>query len=270
MARLENKKAVFSCDKCNKSFDFKCPLQADLKNHLHKCKNCNQRFRRMEQHQLSCIDTNNVQFIPSFTTLILPTELLMNPSEFSEQVEQVVPEIKSVQNHPKSMDSILEENFNENKFESLVSEALVNHLKFLNKDKNYPEFHETLSNILGDHLNDETFLKWLANKLNVRPLQLTIYIKKWRDNLFQETRGRQEQLGIRQKIFDTRIKNAIITTDGRNGRNIVKISKRKYLEQYGTITNSDINIEEFKFCSSLQNKVSLRIMVQCWPCVLFS
>ena len=93
MARLENKKAVFSCDKCNKSFDFKCPLQADLKNHLHKCKNCNQRFRRMEQHQLSCIDTNNVQFIPSFTTLVLPTELLMNPSEFSEQVEQVVPEI---------------------------------------------------------------------------------------------------------------------------------------------------------------------------------
>ena len=39
------------------------------------------------------------------------------------------------------MGSILEENFNENKFESLGSEALVNYLKCLNKDKKYPKFH---------------------------------------------------------------------------------------------------------------------------------
>ena len=87
-----------------------------------------------------------------------------------------------VQNHPKSMDSILEENYNENRFESLVSEALVNNRKCLNKDKKYPKFHETLNNIFGDHLNDETFLKWLANKLNIRPSKFTIYVKKWRDN----------------------------------------------------------------------------------------
>ena len=42
---------------------------------------------------MSCIDTNNEKLIPSFTTLVLPTELPMNPSEFSKQVEQVVPEI---------------------------------------------------------------------------------------------------------------------------------------------------------------------------------
>ena len=62
------------------------------------------------------------------------------------------------------MDSILKENFNENKFESLGSEALVNYLKCLNKDKKHPKFHETLNNIFCDHLNDETFLKGLANK----------------------------------------------------------------------------------------------------------
>ena len=90
------------------------------------------------------------------------------------------------------MDSILEE-FNKNKFESLVSDTLVNHLKCLNKDKKYPNFHETLNNILGYHLNDETFIKWLANKLNIRPSKFTIYVKKWRDNSFQKTRGRQEQ-----------------------------------------------------------------------------
>ena len=42
---------------------------------------------------MSCIDTNNEQFIPSFTTLVLPAESPSNPSEFSEQVEQAVPEI---------------------------------------------------------------------------------------------------------------------------------------------------------------------------------
>ena len=42
---------------------------------------------------MSCIDNNNEKLIPSFTTLVLPTELPMNPSEFSKQVEQVVPEI---------------------------------------------------------------------------------------------------------------------------------------------------------------------------------
>ena len=62
------------------------------------------------------------------------------------------------------MDSILEENFNKNKFESFVSEALVSHLKCLNKDKKYHKFHETLNNIFGDHVNDEAFLNgWLIS-----------------------------------------------------------------------------------------------------------
>ena len=64
--------------------------------------------------------------------------------------------------------------------------------------------------------------------------------------MFQELRGRQEKLEIKQKIYHRWIKNAINTTDGRNGLGIVKISKRKYFEQYGTITDSNINIEEFK------------------------
>ena len=42
---------------------------------------------------MSCIDTNNGQLIPSFTTLVLPTESPMNPLEFPDQVDQVVPEI---------------------------------------------------------------------------------------------------------------------------------------------------------------------------------
>ena len=42
---------------------------------------------------MSCIVTNNEQLIPSFITLVLPTESPMNPAEFSEQVVQVAPEI---------------------------------------------------------------------------------------------------------------------------------------------------------------------------------
>ena len=92
------------------------------------------------------------------------------------------------------MDSILEENSNNNKFESLESEAHVNHLQCMNKNKKYSKFHETLNNIFGDHLNDERFLK------------------------------RQEQLEIKQKIYHTWIKHTINVTDGRNGHNIAKIS----------------------------------------------
>ena len=47
--------------------------------------------------RLTSLDTNPVfkclREMPSFTTLVLPTESPMNPSEFSEEVEQVAPEI---------------------------------------------------------------------------------------------------------------------------------------------------------------------------------
>ena len=52
-----------------------------------------------------------------------------------------------------------------------------------------------------------------------------------------------EQFEIKQKVYDIWLKNSINSTDGRNGRNIVKLSKRKYLEQYGSIKNRNIVIE---------------------------
>ena len=47
---------------------------------------------------------------------------------------------------------------------------------------------------------------------------------------------------VKQNIYDTWIKNSINCTDGRN----VKLSKRKYIEQYGTIKNNEVVIEEVK------------------------
>ena len=71
---------------------------------------------------------------------------------------------KVVQNHPNSIDRILEQNKNE-KYEHLLSNAFVNHLRSLNKSKKFPTMNETLNNIFGDQLNDKIFLEWLVAKL---------------------------------------------------------------------------------------------------------
>ena len=55
-------KAVFSCDTCSKCFDLKCCLRAHLKSHLHKCKNCNQRFRRTDY-------LNNINWVVLIPTM---------------------------------------------------------------------------------------------------------------------------------------------------------------------------------------------------------
>ena len=67
---------------------------------------------------------------------------------------------KVAKNHPKSMEPILAQNNSETKFESMVSTALINHLKQVNKDRKFPLLHEIL-NIFGEQLNDESFTKWL-------------------------------------------------------------------------------------------------------------
>ena len=62
-----------------------------------------------------------------------------------------------------------------------------------------------------------------------------------------EIRGRQElSQNIKRNIYNTWVKNSINSSDGRNGRNLVKLSKRKYIEQYGTIKNNELVIEEVK------------------------
>ena len=153
---------------------------------------------------------------------------------------------KVAKNHLKSMEAILAQNNSETKFESTVSTALINHLKQLNKVE-FPLLYETLNNVFGEQLYDESFTKWLSCKLQIRHSKFNEYHSKWRRTLFSEIRGRQElSQNIKQNIYDTWIKNSINSTDGRNGRNLVKLSKRKYIEQYGTIENNKVAIDEVK------------------------
>ena len=73
---------------------------------------------------------------------------------------------------------------------------------------------------------------------------LSRLLKVLNHSWWRKIRGRKElSQNVKQNIYDTRIKNSINSTDGRNGRNLVKLSKRKYIEQYGTIKNNEVGIE---------------------------
>ena len=76
----------------------------------------------------------------------------------------------------------------------------------------------------------------MAGKLEIRHHRFAKCVAKWRENKFRETRGRQEQLEIRQKVNDTWLKNAIM----------VRLSKRNFLQQYGAIKHTDIVIKEMQ------------------------
>ena len=86
----------------------------------------------------------------------------------------------------------------------------------------------------------------MAGKLEIRHHRFAKCVAKRRENKFRETRGRQEQLEIRQKVNDTWLKNAINSTNSRNGRSMVRLSKRNFLQQYGAIKHTDIVIEEMQ------------------------
>ena len=81
--------------------------------------------------------------------------------------------------------------------------------------------------------------------MQIRYSKFNEYNSKWRRSLFSEICGRQE-LNVKQNIYDTWIKNSINSTDGRNGRNLVKLSKRECIEQHGTIKNNEVVIEKVK------------------------
>ena len=171
-------------------------------------------------------------------------EVIQSLSLSSPMKNQVTHNI--VKQNPKSLEQSLQEGNKENDFEELVTECLINNLKKLNKEKNFPVLHETLNNVSGKHLENQEFTGWLAEKLSIRHHRFAKYVAKWRENKFSETRGRQQRLEVKQKVYDTWCQNAINSTDARNGRNMVSLSKRKFLQQYGAITHSDIVVEEVK------------------------
>ena len=87
----------------------------------------------------------------------------------------------------------------------------------------------------------------MAKKLDIRPSKFSIYVQRWRENNFEESRG-QNNLLIETElaVYNTWLENSIVSTDGRNGRNEINISKRQYLQMCGEIRSDLIELTEKK------------------------
>ena len=93
----------------------------------------------------------------------------------------------------------------------------------------------------GESLNDYTFIRWLAKKLELKPCRLKDIV----NNAYKEFAPRHSMPStFHQGILNYWFKeeNSIISNDRRNGRDVVRIPKLTYLSQYGGL--SDPNIEE--------------------------
>ena len=129
-----------------------------------------------------------------------------------------------------------------------LSDGLCNYLKSL--DLRFAEkrniFCSILYNIYGDDLlTCDLTLSWLAKQLCVvKRIRIYNVVNNWLAAL-PETRGRNAlPLETLQQIYDLWIEHSIPSTDGRNGRNMINLSKRKYIEQYGSQENKDIVMEQ--------------------------
>ena len=87
----------------------------------------------------------------------------------------------------------------------------------------------------------------MAKKLDIRPSKFSIYVQRWRENNFEESRG-QNYLPIEteQAVYNTWLKNSIVSTNGRNGRSEISISKRQYLQMCGEIRSDLVEPTEKK------------------------
>ena len=129
--------------------------------------------------------------------------------------------------------------------EGKVVDSLIAYLKELNSQKKYSLFHSTLDKIFKDELENPDFVNWLASRLAIRHFRFVSALEKWRRQEYQDPRRRSSLSDeTRQQIYDMWLKNSIPSTDARNGRNIVRLSKKNYLQSYGQLENKDVVIEE--------------------------
>ena len=103
---------------------------------------------------------------------------------------------------------------------------------------------------LEDLTNDTYFIPWLSQRLNYQRCRLQQIIKNY---ILSENHEARHSLSANthQKIYNFWLKpeNSITSTDHRSGRDEVKISKRKYLEEYRhvqSIQDENIEMKEIK------------------------
>ena len=109
---------------------------------------------------------------------------------------------------------------------SLVNDTIC-YLKSLWKKGSYPEFHKFYLNFFADILEDDYFMKQFAKSLDIRSYFLQS-LNKYKSSNFAERRGRHK-FKERQLDYYMWTDQSIPSTDGRNGRNIITISKCCFL-----------------------------------------
>ena len=107
-------------------------------------------------------------------------------------------------------------------------------------------FISLAENIFGlERLTDTSFVYFLASELNTNDSKLKRSISRWIHSGMEEVHGKS---GLpsesRQKIYNIWVDNSIPSTDNRNDRCSVKMSKAEYLKIYEGIENNGIEIEE--------------------------
>ena len=101
-------------------------------------------------------------------------------------------------------------------------------------------------NIFGvEKLKESSFLYFLSNQLGMNYSNLKRGLGRWIDCGMREGRDRWSiDLEVRQQIYNLWLEHSQPSTDNRNDRCKVKISKLDYLKKYTGIENNAILIEE--------------------------
>ena len=149
-------------------------------------------------------------------------------------------------NHAKALEEVLAYTSSESSFEAMVTDLVIIKLNQLKRERKFANFYSLFDQFFGEQI-DEAFMTWLVNKkLGSRVDRFLPRYKEWQDRGFVDSRGRRRMNPeVVTKIFNMFVDNSISSTDGWNGRNVVKMSKRKFLETYGQeiIEHKDIKIE---------------------------
>ena len=143
------------------------------------------------------------------------------------------------------MDGILAYTTSQNNFEAKVNDLVIQKLYQLKMEKKFSAFYSLFDQFSGEQTEDEPFMTWLIKKLGCRFNQFMQRYEQWQNQEFAESRGRRKMAPeVVKKVFDTNVENSISSTDGRNGRNMVKQSRQKFFEVYGQeMEHKDIQLE---------------------------
>ena len=99
--------------------------------------------------------------------------------------------------------------------------------------------YDLIKNAFCEEIEDKSFRFWLCKKLCIDSNKFITSLSLWKENDFQEVRGRKSlSIDLKQMIYNEWIENSIPSVDCRNGRVSMKIRKINYTKQFSGIVNS--------------------------------